>query len=106
MDPLQQLNDQLRQRANAERVKERTEERRLTPDERSQRELETTIRRIVREEGAAMFAGLVITGQNGIMVSGGGKTWSIGAPAQVPAVLQGDAICNPDDGTITINIRG
>lgn len=83
MDPLQKLNEDLRQRAHAEKVEARTAERRQTPEQRANAALEATVGRIVDAKVnaaiVAYMAGFSIQAGQGITSSGTGRNITIGS---------------------------
>ncbi len=93
------------QKAHADAIAARTEDRRLTPPERAHAALEANIRRIVREEFRALMAGFTIQGGGSVHTSGTGFNITVTGDQVLPRVLQGSAQCE-DDGSITITLQG
>lgn len=101
--------DREQQHAHAEAIRARTDDRRLTPEQRESAGLEQRIRQIAREEAAAListsWSTFTIQGGGSVHVSGSGRNITIVGDQVLPRVLQGSAECD-EDGNIIITIQG
>ncbi len=103
MDPLEQLNDQLRQQAHAGQVASARAMQRLSPEERQQADQETRTRALIQQEVMNILKTITLQVTGGTF-SGNLANGTIDIPAATPRPITGTAFCN-DDGTITINIE-
>lgn len=86
---LQQLNDQLRQRAHAEEQKLKLEGRRLTPEDRQAKEAEAKMRSIATAAAEAAIRSLTIQNGQNVTISGSGRNITIGANLVDPNAQNG-----------------
>ncbi len=103
MDPLEQLNDELRQQAHAGKIASARAMQRLSPEDRQQVDQDQKTRSIVHQEVMDILKTITLNVTGGTF-SGNLANGTIAITQLPPRAITGTAVCNAD-GTITINIQ-
>ncbi len=106
MTELERMNDQLRQRAHADQARSRTQDRRLTPEQREQKQLESLIKRVAEDAVNKAISRLIIHSGQNIQFSGSGYNITGDVTIPQPEIQTGQLVqfefCDGGSGQVEV----